>query len=226
MPRILDIGAFNAVREAGLAKLVPSVPRIAVGMGTCGRGNGAEGLYHAFAEVIERNGIDAVLANVGCFGSCFQEPLANVRLPGSPLVIYHRVQAAEVTRILHDISIGNLTPDLVYCKVEEWDHITASIKYGRGYPEVPAWNDVPFFKGQKKIVLRNCGFINPDDIEEYIAVGGYQALYKVLIDGRPENVIEQIKAAKLRGRGGAGYLTGNKWEFLAKAKSDQKVHHL
>ena len=222
MPRILDIGAFNAVREAGLSKLLPSVPRIAVGMGTCGRGNGAEGLYHAFAEAIERSGTNAVLANVGCFGACFQEPLANVRLPGSPLVIYRRVQAADVTRILHDISIGNLTPELVYCKVEEWDHITANIKYGRGYPEVPAWNDVPFFKGQKKIVLRNCGFINPDDIEEYIAVGGYQALYKVLIDGRPENVIEQIKAAKLRGRGGAGYLTGNKWEFLAKAKSDQK----
>ena len=149
MPRILDIGAFNAVREAGLAKLVPSVPRIAVGMGTCGRGNGAEGLYQAFAEAIERNGINAVLAGVGCFGACFQEPLANVRLPGAPLVIYHRVQAADVSRILHDISLGNLTPDLVYCKIEEWDHITANLKYGRGYPEVPAWNEVPFFKGQK-----------------------------------------------------------------------------
>ena len=81
---------------------------------------------------------------------------------------------------------------------------------------------MPFFKGQKKIVLRNCGLINPDDIEEYIAVGGYQALYKVLIDGKPETVIEQIKASKLRGRGGAGFLTGNKWEFLRKAVADQK----
>ena len=93
-------------------------------------------------------------------------------------------------------------------------------------PEVPLWNEVPFFKGQKKIVLRNCGLINPDDIEEYIGVGGYQALYKVLIDGRPETVIEQIKASKLRGRGGAGFLTGNKWEFLAKAKCRPEVHHL
>ena len=125
-------------------------------------------------------------------------------------------------RILHDLSLGTVPPELAYCKVEEWDHITGIVKYGRGYPEIPLWSDVPFFKGQKKIVLRNCGFINPDDIEEYIAVGGYQALYKVLIDGRPENVIEQIKAAKLRGRGGAGFLTGNKWEFLAKAKADRK----
>ena len=204
MPRIQDIGAFTAVRESGLAKLMPQVPRIAVGMGTCGRGNGAEGLYRAFAEAIDKSGVHAVLASVGCFGACFQEPLVNIRLPGLPLVMLHKVQANDAGRILYELSHGNITSDLAYCKVEEWDHITAKMKYGRGYPEIPLWNEVPFFKGQKKIVLRNCGFINPDDIEEYIAVGGYQALYKVLIDGRPENVLEQIKASKLRGRGGAG----------------------
>jgi len=222
MPRIQDIGAFNAVREAGLAKLVPSVPRVAIGMGTCGRGNGAEGLYHAFALAIERSGDDLVLAPVGCFGACFQEPLVNVRLPGQPLVILRRVQANDATRLLHDIGKGNLSPDLIYCKIEDWDHITGNVRYGQGYPEVPSWRDVTFFKGQKKIVLRNCGIINPDDIEEYIAVGGYQALYKVLIDANPASIIEQIKASKLRGRGGAGYATGNKWEFLAKAKADAK----
>ncbi len=222
MPRIEDIGAFNAVREAGLAKLLPPVPRIGIGMGTCGRGNGAEGVYHAFADAIERHGTEVLLTPVGCFGACFQEPLVNVRLPGNPLTILRRVQANDAGRILHDISTGNLTPDYIYCKVEEWDHITGTLKYGHGYAEIPVWNEVPFFKGQKKLVLRNCGFINPDDIEEYIAIGGYQALYKVLIEAHPETLIEQIKAAKLRGRGGAGYLTGNKWEFLAKAKADRK----
>jgi NADH-quinone oxidoreductase subunit F len=222
MPRILDIGVFNAVREAGLAKLVPAVPRVAIGMGTCGRGNGAEGLYHAFAQAIDDCGADLVLAPVGCFGACFQEPLVNVRLPGNPLVILRRVQANDANRVLHDLGNGNLSPDLIYCKIEEWDHITGHVRYGQGYPEVPLWSDVPFFKGQKKMVLRNCGIINPDDIEEYIAIGGYQALYKVLIDANPAGVIEQIKASKLRGRGGAGYSTGNKWEFLAKAKAEQK----
>ncbi|MGD0975005.1 MAG: FAD-dependent oxidoreductase [Candidatus Korobacteraceae bacterium] len=222
MPPIQDIGAFNAVREAGLAKLLPSVPRVAIGMGTCGRGNGAEGVYHAFADLISRTGMDVHLASVGCFGACFQEPLVNIRLPGGPLLILRRVQVDDAARLLHDISNGNITPDLVYCKLEEWDHVTSNIRFGHGYPEVPLWNEVAFFKGQKKIVLRNCGLINPDDIEEYIGVGGYQALYSVLIDGRPEMVIEQIKASKLRGRGGAGFLTGNKWDFLAKAKADQK----
>ncbi len=222
MPRILDIGAFNAVREAGLAKLVPSVPRVGIGMGTCGRGNGAEGLYHAFAQAVERSGDDIVLAPVGCFGACSQEPLVSVRLPGNPLVLLRKAQANDAGRLLQDITKGNLPPDLIYCKIEEWDHITGHVRYGQGYPEVPSWNEVTFFKGQKKIVLRNCGIINPDDIEEYIAVGGYQALYKVLIDANPAGVIEQIKASKLRGRGGAGYSTGNKWEFLAKAKAEPK----
>ena len=222
MPRIQDIGAFNAVRESGLAKLVPAVPRLTVGMGTCGRGNGAEELFHAFNGAIQASGLDVELTGVGCFGSCFQEPLVSVRLPGSPLVVLRRVQAHDAGRILEAISTGIIPSDLIYCKIEEWDHITASVKYGQGYPDIPPWHAIPFFKGQKKIVLRNCGLINPSDIEEYIAVGGYQALYKVLIDGRKDSVIEQIKASRLRGRGGAGFLTGNKWDFLAKAKAETK----
>jgi len=222
MPRILDIGVFNAVRESGLAKLMPAIPRITVGMGTCGRGNGAEELYHALNEAIQRSGLDVLLTGVGCFGSCFQEPLVSVRLPGRPLLMLRRVQANDATHILEGLTTGTVPADLVYCKIEEWDHITGYVRYGQGYPYVAPWNTIPFFKGQKKIVLRNCGLINPSDIEEYIGVGGYQALYKVLIDGRGESVIEQMKASRLRGRGGAGFLTGNKWDFLAKAKADRK----
>jgi NADH-quinone oxidoreductase subunit F len=222
MPRIQDISTFSEVREAGMSKLLPSMPRIAVGMGTCGRGNGAEGVYQAFAEAIDRSGAALFLAATGCFGPCSQEPVVNVRIPGQALNVLHQVQARDVPGILHHLADGAVPPELAYCKIEEWDHITGHVKYGPGLPEIPHWHEVPFFKGQKKIVLRNCGFINPEDIEEYIAVGGYQALYKVLIDSRPDAVIEQIKASKLRGRGGAGYLTGNKWEFLAKAKADRK----
>lgn len=222
MPRIQDIGGFNLVRETGLAKLIPSIPRITVGMGTCGRGNGAEELFHALHDAIERSGQDVLLEGVGCFGACFKEPLVGARLPGGPLVILHRVRVNDAARILEGMSTRVMPPDLIYCKIEEWDHITAHLRYGAGYPEIASWNEVPFFKPQRKIVLRNCGLINPEDVEEYIAVGGYQALYKVLIDGRPESVIEQIKASRLRGRGGAGFLTGNKWDFLARAKAETK----
>jgi NADH-quinone oxidoreductase subunit F len=220
--RIQDFSNFNAVREAGLAKLVPSRPRVAVGMGTCGAGNGAEGVYHAFSEAIHQDGRDVRLASVGCFGFCAREPLVNVWAPGRPLVILHRVQSSDVAGILDGLQEGKVPEDLALCKIEDWDHLTSHVKYGTGFPNIPLWSEVPFFRPQKKIVLRNCGLISPDDIEEYIAVGGYSALYKVLIDANPELVIEQIKAAKLRGRGGAGYLTGLKWEFLRKARSDTK----
>ncbi len=220
--RIQDISSFSAVKEAGLAKLLPNRPRIAVGMGTCGNGNGAEGVFHAFSEAIHQRGRDVRLAPAGCFGFCAREPLVNVWLPGHPLVILRSFQAHDVDRLLDEMAAGRIPADLALCKIEEWDHLTAQVRYGEGFPEIPLWRDIPFFKNQKKIVLRNCGLINPDDIEEYIAVGGYQSLYKVLIDAMPEMVIEQIKASKLRGRGGAGFLTGLKWEFLRKAEAEQK----
>ena len=163
-----------------------------------------------------------MLAPVGCFGACFQEPLVSVRLPGKPLVILRKVQANDAGRILQDVARAISAPISSIARSRSGTTSPGMSATARAIPRCRSWNEVPFFKGQKKIVLRNCGIINPDDIEEYIAVGGYQALYKVLIDGRPETVIEQIKASKLRGRGGAGYLTGNKWEFLAKAKADPK----
>ncbi len=220
---IQDFAAFSAVREAGLAKLLPSKPRIAVGMGTCGSGNGAEAVYHAFASEIDARGLAVQLVPVGCFGFCAEEPLVSVWVPGRPLLMLHRVQPNHVDEILNGLGNGRMPPaEIVLCKIEEWDHLTGHVKYGLGYPDVPSWNEIPFFNGQVKIVLRNCGLINPDDIEEYIAIGGYQALYKVLIDQNPAAVIEQIKAAKLRGRGGAGFMTGTKWEFLAKAPGPEK----
>jgi NADH-quinone oxidoreductase subunit F len=218
-----DLASFSAARETGLAKLLPGRPRITVGMGTCGSGNGAEGVYSAFAAEIDARGLDVQLAPVGCFGYCAEEPLVSVWLPGQPLLMLRRVQPHHVDGILSSLTDGRMPPaETVLCKIEEWDHLTGHVKYGAGYPDVPGWGDVPFFNGQLKIVLRNCGLINPDDIEEYIAVGGYQALYKVLIDQDPAGVIEEIKAAKLGGRGGAGYLTGNKWEFLRNALGPEK----
>jgi NADH-quinone oxidoreductase subunit F len=220
--KIVDLSSFNAARESGLGKLLPPKPRIAVGMGTCGTGNGAEGIYHAFSDAIENLGLGFQLSRTGCFGFCAEEPLVNIWLPGKPLIIMRRVRQAMVPAILDQMIAGRVPSDRVLCKIEEWDHITAIVKYGAGFPEIPHWHEVPFFKGQKKIVLRNCGLISPDDIEEYIGVGGYQALYKVLIDANPAAVVEQIKASKLRGRGGAGYQTGIKWEFLRKAAADRK----
>jgi NADH-quinone oxidoreductase subunit F len=107
-------------------------------------------------------------------------------------------------------------------KIEEWDHLTGKVIYGKGYPDLPSWEEVPFFKGQKKVVLRNCGLINPDDIEEYFAVGGYKSLFKALHKMTPKECLKEIKDSALRGRGGAGFPVWKKWEILKEKKAKKK----
>ena len=140
MTLIRDGAALDAVRRLGLAKLLPERPRITVGMGTCGAGNGAEGIYHALARSIEQRGLDVQLVQTGCFGFCAEEPLVNVWCPGQPLVMFRQVRTDSVGPIL-DVITGKAIPDsLVLCKIEHWDHITAQIDYGSGHAAVPAWD--------------------------------------------------------------------------------------
>ena len=222
MKPIRDLETLNAVREAGLAKVKPARPRIAVGMGTCGVGNGAEGVFHAFSDAIDKRGLDVDLVQTGCFGFCAEEPLVNVWVPGQPLLILHRVQQDHVGRVLDGLRRNAIPDAMILCKVERWDHITAALDYGVGYSHVPSWDEVPFYSVQQKVVMRNCGFVNPTDIDEFIGIGGYRALYDVLAENAPLAVIERIKKARLRGRGGGGFPTGLKFESLRKAKGPQK----
>jgi len=222
MTAIKDAATLDAVRAAGFARLMPSRPRIAVGMGTCGSGNGAEGVYHAFADAIGKRGLDIDLVQTGCFGFCAEEPLVNVWRPGQPLIMLRRVRQDQVAEILDALAARTVPASLVLCKIEHWDHITAELDYGVGRPDLPAWNEVPFFAGQKKIVLRNCGLINPTEIEEYIGIGGYRVLFDTLREAAPQAANERLKQARLRGRGGAGFSTGLKFEYLRKAPGPEK----
>ena len=108
--------------------------------------------------------------------------------------------------ILDDLAAGRVPTELALCKIEEWDHITGHVKYGVGYPEIPHWNEVPVLQGAEEDRAAQLRPHQPRATSRSTSPsGGYQALYKVLIDATPTAVIEQIKAAKLRGRGGAGY---------------------
>jgi NADH-quinone oxidoreductase subunit F len=194
MTRIRDLSTFNAVRSAGLAKLQPSRPRIAVGMGTCGTGNGAEGVY-ACARRRHRSrqrGLDVHLVRTGCFGFCAEEPLVNVSIPAAA---GHPASGADRSRQCDSRRLGGEDGSRSGSRcARSKTGITSPRRCTTarlsGHSAVERGSVLP---RQKKIVLRNCGLINPDDIEEYIAIGGYQALYKVLIDGTPELVNEQIK---------------------------------
>jgi NADH-quinone oxidoreductase subunit F len=220
--RLLDLDSLSDLRKTGMQKLLPGRPRICVGMGTCGVGNGAREVYQALEAEREKAGLDALLVPVGCFGFCAEEPLVSVHLPGQPLVILSRVLPADAPGIIAALAQRAYPLEKALCRIEDWDHFTAQTHYGHGLPQVPLWRDLPFFHGQKKIVLRNCGLINPEDIEEYVAVGGYHALYNALQKPNPLEIIEEVKKSKLRGRGGAGYPTGTKWALLQKAEADVK----
>ena len=220
--RISDLVELNRLRESASKKVLPDKPYIAVGMGTCGIGRGAELLYDSFERIISERGLDIILKKTGCFGFCSEEPLVNIYMPGFPLIIMHNVSEIDVIPIIGGIVKGIMPYRNVLCRVEEWDFITGKFEFGRGLTDYPLWNEIPFFKWQKKIVLRNCGLIVPDDIEEYVAVGGYQPLYKALFEMSSSSVIEEVKNSKLRGRGGAGFPTGVKWEMMAKREAPQK----
>ncbi len=220
--KINNIEDLDRIKEAGLKKILPNQPRIAIGMGTCGLGNGAQKVFQAFTKALAKRRIPALLTKVGCFGFCAEEPLVNITLVGQPLVILNRVLPKDVEAIVKDLANRIINPKRALCKIESWDHLTAQINYGEGFAQIPHWNEVAFFKGQKKIVLRDCGLINPEDIQEYIAVGGYRGLLHVLKDLKPDAVISEIKQSKLRGRGGAGFPTGIKWELMRKESADQK----
>jgi len=213
---------LKQLKEKALAKILPKKLRIAVGMGTCGLGNGASDVFQAFEQELAKKKLPALLTKVGCFGFCAQEPLVNIRLPGKPLVILNRVLPKDIKAIVKDLAKGQIDQKKALCKIESWDHITNQINYGSDFPEIPSWDQIPFFQSQKKIVLRDCGLINPEDIQEYIAIGGYSALMHVLKDLAPEAVIAEVKQSKLRGRGGAGFPTGIKWELMQKEQADKK----
>jgi len=179
--------------------------RITVGLGACGIAAGAQKTLSALEEAIAARALDVDLSITGCMGMCYREPLVEVRIPGRPGVVYMEVQPDRVPRLLDEaVAKAQIIP--------EW---VATGEDGGGTEQA-------FLARQKRIVLRNCGRINPEDIEEYLAAGGYQALQKVLSGMSREQVIEEIKQSGLRGRGGAGFPTGQKWEFCAKAPGAEK----
>ncbi|GLI53884.1 NADH-ubiquinone oxidoreductase-F iron-sulfur binding region domain-containing protein [Thermodesulfovibrio yellowstonii] len=220
--KIKTLEDLNKVKKKGLNKIFPNKPKISVGVATCGIASGANEIYNAAKNYVEENNLDVFLTKTGCIGYCRNEPIVNISLPNSPILIFHKISESDVPGLLEALINGKLIHEKALCRIETWDHITSQIVYDYGFEDIPSYWNIPFFKHQNKIVMRNCGLINPEDIEEYIAVGGYYALYKALKEMTPQQIIEEVKISGLRGRGGAGFPTGTKWEIAAKAESAEK----
>lgn len=213
---------LKSLQNQHISDVYPSVPMILVGMGTCGIGNGADAVFFKLKQYIETKQLPYILKKTGCFGYCSEEPLVTVYIPGKPLIVYHRVCGKDIAYIVKDIEKEKPYSSKVLCRIDEWDHLTSHHVFGKAYTEFPLWNEIPFFSGQKKIVLRDAGLINPESITDYIAIGGYQSLAKALSQMKPEEVLNEVKDAKLRGRGGAGFPTATKWAIMQRSTAEKK----
>jgi NADH-quinone oxidoreductase subunit F len=221
---IVSAADLEAAKKAGRQKLLPQKPRIAVGLATCGIAVGGNRVYDRLQRVISQKKADIILTKTGCIGYCREEPLVNITIPKKPLVILHRVTEDDAEEIVRLVMSGKVPEKLALCRVPSWDHVTGcTITYGEGFANIPLYAEVPFFAGQKKVILRNAGLINPEDIDEYIAAGGYAAAHKALTGMDPEAVIKEVETSGLRGRGGAGFPTGLKWRITRDAPGDRKI---
>jgi NADH-quinone oxidoreductase subunit F len=183
------------------------VPKIIVGYGSCGIAAGAKKVYEALEEEIKTKQLPVELDITGCIGMCYREPLVEFRLPNES----------------EGIIIGDVTPEKAKEYLEKFvadsvlpqEHVVKS-------PEKQKDEEYDFYSKQVRIVLRNAGIVDPEKIEDYKARDGFRALQKVLKEMSPMEVIEEVKQSGLRGRGGAGFPTGLKWQFARNSEGNEK----
>ncbi len=190
-------------------------PVILIGMGTCGLANGAQKVFEAVKAFLEEHHIAAEIIPTGCIGYCSREVILDIKLPQRPRISYGQVQPQDVPMLLEATLQKNevITDKLLGVFHEQGMN---------GWGDLPDISQLSFFRKQKKYVLENCGIIDPESIDQYLARGGYRALSKVLHTMTPIKVIQEVMDAGLRGRGGGGFPTGKKWELAHKEKSEQK----
>ena len=183
--------------------------------GTGCTSSGSKALQEAFNKSLADFGLteEIKMVQTGCFGLCALGPIVIVYPDGT---FYSRVTPEDVNEIVEEHLLkGRIVDRLVYRDTETDAIVEEQAKN-------VSLSDTKFYKSQKRIVLRNCGVIDPDNIEEYIAMDGYAALGKVLTEMSPEDVIKVVTDSGLRGRGGGGFPTGRKWALCAPNKADQK----
>jgi len=206
---------FEEIRSRAIAEWEDlersTKPRILVGAGTCGLAAGAEAVLAAIETELAQRNIEAIITQVGCIGLCYIEPLVDIIKPRHPRISYGNVTPEIIPRLVEDYLVnGNPCPDLALGTI------------GDGRIEgIPSLFELPVLKPQVRIVLHRCGFIDPENINHYIANGGYSGLVRAL-GMKPEEIIEEVKKSGLRGRGGAGFPTGQKWDFCRRASGTEK----
>ncbi|KAF5070583.1 Electron transport complex subunit RsxB [anaerobic digester metagenome] len=189
-------------------------PVIYVGTGTCGMVAGAKGTLKAIRQYLTEKNIEAEIIEVGCIGLCKHEPMVDVQLPGKRRIAFSCITENKVEPLLdeilnYEVPAENLLGQYSHPNHEAWDG-------------VKLLGEMPYFRLQNRLVLRNCGIINPYSIGEFIARGGYRSLVRVLRNYAPDKVCDIIVESGLRGRGGGGFPTGRKWKTALNTQDDER----
>ncbi len=199
---------------------------IRIGVGSCCIAGGSMKVREELDAAIHEVNAEAVIKPVGCVGMCHQTPLVEVVMPSGKSTIYAKVQPDDAAEIIHrhfkpkgllrklSLSISKKLTN--FLTDESWEPVT---RYAIDVRDAPV---CAFLGEQKHIATELSGSLDPLDLDAYIAADGFVALRKVLDEGKPEQVIAEVKASGLRGRGGAGFSTGTKWEFVRGAQEKQK----
>ncbi len=192
-------------REKWETLAASKIPIIYMGAATCGRAAGALNVMAAIRRILKENRLKAKFVPVGCIGPCYLEPLMDIKLPGAPRVSYGNVSPPKAKTIIESYLVNdNIREEFA---VGYFDDGARTMTNG-----IPRFFDLPMLAPQVRNVLRNCGFIDPEEIDHYLANDGYQGLINAL-DMEPEAVIAVVREAGLRGRGGAGFPAHKKWEI-------------
>ena len=169
------------------------------------------------------------MARTGCIGFCQREPLLDLVLPDGPRISYGNMTANKTTELLEAYAAGHdVKPKSALCRLDGEEHVATGeracpippAKNGAG--SIPAWSAVDFYRRQSRVILRNCGSIDPLSLEEAVARGAYRGALRALTGLGAEAVIEEVLKSGLRGRGGAGFPTGRKWQTARQVESDVK----
>jgi NADH-quinone oxidoreductase subunit F len=217
----LKSGPFMSVSGTGLDALIATLrretvtrPVIYVGAGTCGLGAGADKTLEQIKAFCAATKMDVDVNKVGCVGLCSEEPVVDIQLPGHARVSFGNVTADRVDSLLGQVFAGMIPSDMLLGQHRCDGH--------KAYLKVPYLDQHPFLALQKRWVLANSGLIDFMSIDEYIARGGYSALFKVLHRKTRQEVVDEVLTSGLRGRGGGGFPTGKKWQMALNTPCEQK----
>ena len=203
MTKLQSEQQFEAYCKKIMKNKVPKKPIISISGGTCGYARGIIEIIEAFKDAIKGYEDDISMKVTGCHGYCATEPNVTI-FPEE--IFYKNLKPVDAPNIVQSILNGEILDSLVVSENgENFNHV----------------NEIPFYKHQMRILLRDNPSIDPTSIEEYMAIGGYKALSKAL-KMEPDEIIENIKISGLRGRGGAGFPTGRKWEITRKQENEVK----